>query len=304
MAEGFGVNENGFLIKRKEQTVEDLTTGMEGIFGPSLVTDPESREGQFIDLFADAVSEVWEVALSVYNDRDITTSQGANMDLWAANLGRRARNTDELDDSYRLGIFASGELINPIDFLQSQLADVADVTDVYIRLNKENQVDASGIPPNSFAPVIEGGDVTTLAETIWDHGPGDQNSVGDVVETITDANGFCREVRLRRPSDVNIFIEINATTYVSPCACGLPTVDEIKAQAVTNLTDTDNTCPVGKGETVYLTQVSTAFGNIPGVKINSLTIGKEGETLEAEDIPLMYWERAIFNAANITVTLV
>lgn len=82
-----GVTSSGFVAK----TIEDLTADLEAAFrrviGKAANVDPRSRVGQLIGIFAQSLSEVWELAEGVVGALDPDAAGGAQLDALCALTG-------------------------------------------------------------------------------------------------------------------------------------------------------------------------------------------------------------------------
>jgi len=101
--------------------------------------------------------------------------------------------------------------------IASNVSEVVDVTAVIVFQNNTSVVDGDGRPPHSVEVVVQGGDQTDIAETIFENVAAGIETVGGVTETITDSQGFSQTVKFSRPTEVPLLIEcdlsVNASTF-------------------------------------------------------------------------------------------
>lgn len=79
MAE-YGITNEGFIIKPREQSVIDINTRMQTAFGTSFDVSPSSPDGQIIGIVADAVYESWLREEASYNTFIPSKSFGKGLD--------------------------------------------------------------------------------------------------------------------------------------------------------------------------------------------------------------------------------
>lgn len=299
-----GVTPQGFVTKRADDLVPEVEAIFVSAYGSGIDLSPASRQGQQVAGMADALAEVWEVAQSVYQNRDMTQAEGGNIDQWGANFGYRGRNVDESDESYLTAILGPPDTSsNLTDDIQAKIADLDDVTLVYNIINYTNATDVNGLPPKSYAVVIEGGEPTDIAPILWSSQPTGIEPVGtDTLQTV-DNQGFCRDVKYSKVVKVDISIALTVSVFQAHCECGTPNIPQIQAQTVANLQEVQDGCRVGIGQDLLVSQVFAAAASIPGVDVSEVLISKTPNPPAAADVDLLYYEVANFSVANVTVTI-
>jgi hypothetical protein len=100
------------------------------------------------------------------------------------------------------------------DGMYSALVNLDDVIQAVVW---ENELDtpkamAGGtLDPHSVYCVVDGGDQDEIAEAIWLRKSGGCTMMGDVSRTVTDAQGHDHTIKFSRPTDVDIYLEIDVT---------------------------------------------------------------------------------------------
>lgn len=74
------VTATGISVETNAQIVSDLTTGLQGIYGSDINVDQNSPDGQLIGVFAQACTDVRELAVQIYNNFDPDQAQGTVLD--------------------------------------------------------------------------------------------------------------------------------------------------------------------------------------------------------------------------------
>ena len=82
-----GVTSTGFVAKTLADLQADLQAAFRRVFGKQVNVDARARPGQMIDIFAEALSEAWELAEAVAGAFDPTSASGVLLDNLAALTG-------------------------------------------------------------------------------------------------------------------------------------------------------------------------------------------------------------------------
>ena len=100
--------------------------------------------------------------------------------------------------------------------LDSIVDKVGQITGVIKSVGFENTsliTDVDGRPAKSFEIIVQGGANATIGQTIWNSKPAGIESYGDVSETITDASGTEQTVKFSRPTEVDIYVQVDYTIF-------------------------------------------------------------------------------------------
>jgi len=124
-----------------------------------------------------------------------------------ATLGR----LDEDDAGLRLR--REQELHTPgsgtVPGIYTALSQLTGVLSVAVYENEDDFPDADGRPPHSIECVVEGGDSTQIAETIWENKTAGTQLVGTLTESIVDSQGRTRAVNFNRPTALTVWLCID-----------------------------------------------------------------------------------------------
>jgi uncharacterized phage protein gp47/JayE len=74
------VTATGISVETNVQIVSDLTTGLQDIYGDDISVDQNSPDGQLIGIFAQACTDVRELAVQIYNNFDPDQATGTVLD--------------------------------------------------------------------------------------------------------------------------------------------------------------------------------------------------------------------------------
>jgi uncharacterized phage protein gp47/JayE len=193
---------------------------------------------------------------------------------------------------------------NIIDALYAALFALDGVNDVVIYVNNTNVTDVNNVPPHRFAPIVDGGDNTEIAQAIYiNHTAGDK-SFGDVTEIITNSRGLPVDVSFSRPIDVNIWVIVNLTTNADFPQNG----DELMKQVIVDYANGEfeaDECDRGFkiAEDVIFSRLFTPINSICGHQVDSLFIGTAPSPTGTVNIPIAFNEASRFDVSRITVNI-
>lgn len=188
---------------------------------------------------------------------------------------------------------------NILDSLYSALLNIDGVQEVQIYENDTDSVDANGVQPHSFLPIVLGGSSQLIAETIWQNKPIGILSQGDTVVTIYDSQNFPHDIGLQRPTPVDIYIEIDISA--DPEAdTPLPgdAEDQIRAAIISYASSN-----FGVGKDVLYSRLFSPINTVPGHFINSLFIGTTPAPVGTSNLVVNFDQIASFQSGNINVTV-
>lgn len=173
------------------------------------------------------------------------------------------------------------------------------ITTVTVLHNESDVVDANGLPPHSFEPIIyEAGTAVannTIAQTIWDESPAGIRSYGALSGAAIDAQGNAHTVFFSRVTQVPIYIAFAASTgaaYVGLTA--------FKAQVAA-------ACTASFGGGIPIdpySVIAATFGlgaNISGMSDDTAPIGSVPVGITTTTIPIGPLQIGTFDSSRITI---
>lgn len=214
--------------------------------------------------------------------------------LTSASAGR-ARETD---GQLRFRMLAtSAAAVGTPEGIFTAISEVDSVTYVNIQENFTDVTNANGLPPHSVMPIVEGGDVTQVAQAILGSvaaginlaSPSDVPGATFVTATITNpANQQPKTIYFVRPSNVLVNIALNITANSN-----LPA--DWQVQVKNALVEFLSTWDVGRK--LFASRLYSAVNAVIDADINSITING------ADSITPAVYERVRTTAANISITV-
>lgn len=214
------------------------------------------------------------------------------LNLEDATVGRNL----ETDADLRARRLASLQIAGAgtVEAIQSGLANLDGVTAALVFENDTLIPDADGRPSKSFEAVVAGGIVSSIAEQIWKSKPAGISTFGSRSDNITDSQGNTQTINWSRPTNVNIYLEVDLTTDANFPDTGL-------ADAETALLAVGNAFGIGSDVVVYPTLIS-ALNNIPGILDVAIRIGTTISPLNDDNVNIDADEIAVFDSSRTTVT--
>lgn len=223
----YGVIPSGFELKRLPEILADLEAANVATFGPGVIQTAASPLGQLNGLHADLAASVWELALSIYQSLDPDLAEGARLDQ-IAKLRLLSRAAGESDLDFRQAITNAGRARIDMSDLAQALSALTGVTYAKTFVNDLDEADNDGISGHSVAVAILGGDDDEIGRTIRAYVvPGIGTYGNTTIET--EIEGFCRAVRIIRPTEIPIELEVDVIARPDRNGCPPPAAPVIAA---------------------------------------------------------------------------
>lgn len=189
-----------------------------------------------------------------------------------------------------------------IDGIEGSLLDIDGVRRVRIYENDTGTADVNGLPPHSIGCIVDGGDVDIIATVISKKKDQGTSTYGSTTVNITGKYGEPKAIRFSRPVVVDIFVDIELTTYAGYSS---QVEDEMKNEISKYI----NSLRIG--DDVLLSRIYSpanlgvmSGGDSRYYDISSLKIGRSSEAVATSNIDILSNEAANGNARNIKVTVV
>lgn len=179
--------------------------------------------------------------------------------------------------------------------LYSALTALDSVAEVKVVENDTNATDSNGLPAKSFMCIVDGGNSSDIANAIWQKKPAGVLAYGNTSVSVVDSQGFSHNISFQRAADVNVYIDLNISTYT-----GAPptAVADIKAALVTYID------ALKIGDDVVYSRLFTPINTVAGVQVNSMFIGTSASPTGTANIPVSLTQKAFTQNTFITITVV
>lgn len=191
--------------------------------------------------------------------------------------------------------------LTPFDAVDGALANIPGVTRHKLYENDTGTVDANGLPAHSISAIVDGGDATTIAQTIRGKKGQGVATYGTTTVQVQDKYGNPQNIKFSRPVNVPVYVAITIRVFTGYTS-------QIGEQIKQAITDYINSLTIG--DDVMLSRIYSpanlgvvSGGNARYYDINELLIGKTSGGVAASNIVIAYDESASCSTANISITV-
>ncbi len=191
--------------------------------------------------------------------------------------------------------------LTPFDAVDGAIANVEGVTRHKLFENDTETTDANGLPAHSISAIVEGGDATSIANTIRSVKGQGVSTYGTTAVIVTDKYGNPYTIRFSRPIDVPVYVSITLkalTGYSSEVG------DEIKAAVASYINS------LAIGDSVLLSRVYSpanlgvvSGGNARYYDIMELLLGRSADDVAAANLVVAYDESVSCSVDNIALVV-
>jgi uncharacterized phage protein gp47/JayE len=167
--------------------------------------------------------------------------------------------------------------------------------------NDTGATDSNGLPPHSISAIVDGGDVTEIAQTIRGNKGQGTATYGTTSVTVPDTYGNPHVISFSRSTDVPIFVAITLKVFTGYTSQIGEQIKQAVADYINGLTIGDDVLLSRIYSPANLGVVSG--GNARYYDIADLLIGKSSGSVSASNIDIAYDASASCSTANITITV-
>ncbi|ELL1557349.1 baseplate J/gp47 family protein [Escherichia coli] len=191
--------------------------------------------------------------------------------------------------------------ITPFEALDGAVSNVTGVTRHKLYENDTGSEDGNGLPPHSVAVIVDGGDVTDIAQAIRGNKGQGTATHGTTSVTVPDKYGNPHVIKFSRSSDVPVYAMIKLKVFTGYTS-------QIGQQIQQAISGYINSLMIG--DSVLLSRIYSpanlgvvSGGNARYYDIQELTIGKSPGALSSSNIDIRYNESASCTPENIVITV-
>lgn len=217
----------------------------------------------------------------------------------AATVGAPAETDAEL--RIRQGQSVALPSLTPFEGVDGAIANVAGVTRHKLYENDTGTTDSNGLPPHSISAIVDGGDVTEIAQTIRGNKGQGTATYGTTSVTVPDTYGNPHVISFSRSTDVSIYGHITLKAFTGYTSQIGVQIQQAVADYINGLTIGDDVLLSRIYSPANLGVVSG--GNARYYDIQELLIGKSAGSLAAANIIIAYDESASCKPENIVLTV-
>ena len=205
-----------------------------------------------------------------------------------SSVGRYEETDEELRLRWRNTKFQFAT--NIVESLYSAVFSLEGVSNAVIYENDTDVVDGNGVLPHSFLTLVDGGLSSDVAAAIWRNRPTGIRSQGNTSVDIIDSFGYVRTINFSRPTEVQVYIEIDLETNNRFPEDGEQKIKEALISYINGLTINDD---------VVYSRLYTPINSVEGHQVNSLRIGTDPLNLGFSNIITNFDEIAKTQSASI-----
>lgn len=217
----------------------------------------------------------------------------------AAIVGAPAETDAEL--RIRQGQSVALPSLTPFEGVDGAIANVAGVTRHKLYENDTGATDSNGLPPHSISAIVDGGDVTEIAQTIRGNKGQGTATYGTTSVTVPDTYGNPHVISFSRSTDVPIYGHITLKAFTGYTSQIGVQIQQAVADYINGLTIGDDVLLSRIYSPANLGVVSG--GNARYYDIQELLIGKSAGSVAAANIIIAYNESASCKPDNIVLTV-
>ncbi len=217
----------------------------------------------------------------------------------AATVGAPAETDAEL--RIRQGQSVALPSLTPFEGVDGAIANVAGVTRHKLYENDTGATDSNGLPPHSISAIVDGGDVTEIAQTIRGNKGQGTATYGTTSVTVPDTYGNPHVISFSRSTDVPIYGHITLKAFTGYTSQIGVQIQQAVADYINGLTIGDDVLLSRIYSPANLGVVSG--GNARYYDIQELLIGKSAGSVAASNIIIAYNESASCKPENIVLTV-
>lgn len=217
----------------------------------------------------------------------------------AAIVGAPAETDAEL--RIRQGQSVALPSLTPFEGVDGAIANVAGVTRHKLYENDTGATDSNGLPPHSISAIVDGGDVTEIAQTIRGNKGQGTATYGTISVTVPDTYGNPHVISFSRSTDVPIYGHITLKAFTGYTSQIGVQIQQAVADYINGLTIGDDVLLSRIYSPANLGVVSG--GNARYYDIQELLIGKSAGSGAAANIIIAYNESASCKPENIVLTV-
>ncbi len=208
----------------------------------------------------------------------------------AAEVGEEEETDAELRRRFFISRAKAAQ--NSVDGMIVKLLQLTDVRQAVCLENDTDLTNADDVPAHSLNIIVEGGSDADIAQVIFDNKTAGTGLRGGVQCQIRDNKNMARMIRFDRPAVVACaaYLEVRRNAHFTAV-----NIDAIKAAIAQT--------PFSIGEAVLLSRLYSPINTVQGFWVETLRIGRYGETLTASNIEIGVREMARFASADIEVVV-
>lgn len=182
--------------------------------------------------------------------------------------------------------------------IRADVLEIDEVEAVVVFFNNLAITDIEGRQAHSVDIVVQGGDEDEIAQAIFDTVAAGIGFVGSITKVVTDSQGFGQTVKFSRPTEVDIWVEVDVTK--DPNLFPVDGDELIKQKIL----DWGNSRTIGQDVIVFGSDpLSCCFDDVPGMVDLVFRVGTAASPTLDDNVSIAARELAKFDSARILVNV-
>ena len=210
---GFIITASGQdILQPREPITVTSNTLLDGA-SPVVATVTETTEGIFPKVDVTVTAETAGEVQAPAGTLTVIETPISGWDTVSNSLDIDVGSDVETDQSLKLRRLSEIAIAGKatLEAIRSSLLAITEVTAVVVFENNSTLTDINGRPPHSLDIVVENGDSSEIALTIFNTVAAGIQTIGLVTELVTDSQGFSHTIKYSRPDDILIYLDIDLT---------------------------------------------------------------------------------------------
>jgi len=186
----------------------------------------------------------------------------------------------------------------PVQAIIAAVANLPGVGRARIYENPTNATDSNGIPAHSISVVVQGGNLTQIAQTIEQKKSPGTGTFGTTIIVVNDPGGLSVAINFYQLTFVQIWVNITIVrqpTFLAATATAI----------INNIVNFINNLPIGQAVVYnWLLSIAQAADTVPGLTyaVTVLQVGTAPSPTGVIDVPIPFNQAATTVVANIVLT--
>jgi len=269
----------------------------------SEVTIGSSTPGE-VDVEATSLETGADINVAAYTLTNLVTFI-SGIDT-VANSSEAMGGTDEesdiqLRERYKDSVAIAGA--STVDSIRAQINNIEEVRAVLVKQNSTDST-VDGLLPHSIQAIVLDGEDEDIAEAIFETAAAGIQTNGSTSVSVEDDSGGTHTIKFDRPTEIDIYIDIDITVSDSYPTNGDELVTTEILKYVGGLDEENSTEYAGLniGEDVIYAKLIDYTMNVEGVEDVSITVGTSDDPVGTSNISIDSTEIAKSKSSYIDIT--
>ena len=219
----------------------------------------------------------------------------------AATGGTDEESDIELRERYKDSVAIAGA--STVDSIRAEINNIENVRAVLVKQNSTDST-VDGLLPHSIQAIVLDGENEDIAEAIFDTVAAGIQTNGSTSVSVEDNSGNSHTIKFDRPTEIDIYVDIELTTSDSFPTNGdyLVKIEILKYIGGLDTVESTEYAGLSINENVIYTKLIDYAMNVEGVEDVSITVGTSDDPVGTSNITIDTTEIATTDTAKIDVS--